>query len=352
MNTNIEQELARHTPGKPTLLTIGVFDGVHLGHRHLLNHLITRAREKGCLTGVVTFKTHPEKVLNRRDTIPWICPLPERVRLLKAAGVDVVAPVTFTRELAGLTPKEFVMLLQKRLRMCDLLLGPDFALGKHRQGTPEYLQRLGEGLGFRVEVVKAARLHGEVISSSAIRQLLAQGDINKVESMLGRYFSLEGRVVTGDRRGRTLGFPTANLKVHPEQAMPKDGIYATVTHLGERAMASVTNIGVRPTFKGHKHLIETYIFDFNEDIYRRKIRVELVVRLRDEMRFNNIDELKTQMQKDVEKAKAILAKKVSSSRGAKRRSDLMRLPRCLPRLRLAASAHRNDMNTKSLRGTK
>jgi len=308
MALNIETELARYTPRKPTLLTIGVFDGVHLGHRRLLDHLITRAKEKGCLAGVVTFKTHPEKVLNRHRAIPWISPLPERVRLLKAAGLDVVAPVTFTRELAGLTPKEFVLLLQKHLRMCDLVLGPDFALGRHRQGTPEYLQALGEGLGFRVEVVKAARLSGEVISSSAIRQLLSEGNVVKVKDMLGRYFSLEGIVVTGDRRGRTLGFPTANLKVHAEQAMPKDGIYASITHLADRSLASVTNIGVRPTFKGHKHLIETYIFDFDGDIYRRKIRVELVAGLREEMKFNNVEELIIQMKKDVEKAKEILEK--------------------------------------------
>ena len=303
---NIEKELARHTPSRPTLLTIGVFDGVHRGHLRLLGHLAARAREKGCLAGVVTFKTHPEKVLGRRDTLPWICTLQERVRLLKAAGIDVVAPVTFTRGVADLTARDFVLLLKKNLNMCGLVLGPDFALGRGRQGSPEYLQQLGDELGFRVEVVKPARLDGDVISSSAIRQLLAEGHINKVNGMLGRHFSLEGRVALGDQRGRTLGFPTANLKVQPEQAMPRDGIYATLAHIGGRVLPSVTNIGVRPTFDGLKRMIETFIFDFHEDIYRRKLTIGLAARLRDEMKFKSAAELKEQMARDCEKALTML----------------------------------------------
>ncbi len=311
---SIETELARHTPSRPTLLTIGVFDGVHRGHLSLLGHLAERAREKGCLAGVVTFKTHPEKVLGRRDMIPWIITLQERVRLLKAAGVDVVAPVTFTRGVAGLTARDFVLLLKKNLNMCGLVLGPDFALGRGRQGSPEYLQQLGAEQGFRVEVVKPAKLGGEVISSSAIRQLLAEGYINKVNDMLGRCFSLDGRVVLGDQRGRTLGFPTANLKVQPEQAMPRDGIYATLAHIGGSVLPSVTNIGVRPTFNGLKRLIETFIFDFNGDLYRRKLTIELVARLRDEMKFSSAGQLKEQMARDVKGAREILS--TVSLRGA------------------------------------
>ena len=306
MITDIERELARHTPNRPTLLTIGVFDGVHLGHQHLLRHLVTRAHEKGCQAGVVTFKTHPEKVLKRRDTIPWITTLQERVRLLKAAGINMVAPVTFTRGLANLTAREFVLLLKKHLKMCDLVLGPDFALGKHRQGDPDYLRKLGEELDFRMEVVKPARLGDEVISSSAVRKLLADGDINKVNVMLGRHFSLEGRVMLGDRRGRTLGFPTANTRVQPEQAMPKDGIYATIAYRDDRPLPSVTNIGVRPTFDGAKRLVETYIMGYDDDLYGKKLKIDLVARLRDEMKFNSAEELKEQMGRDVEKARAEL----------------------------------------------
>ena len=306
MPENLKKELARHTPKRPVLLTIGVFDGVHLGHRFLLDHLIARAKEKGCLSCVVTFKTHPEKVLGRRATLPWICTLQERVRLLKAAGIDVVVPITFTRDVANLTARDFVVLLKRHLNMCDMVLGPDFALGKGRKGDPEHLRSIGEELGFRVEVVRPARIGSEVISSSAIRQLLAEGDIKRVEQMMGRFFHLEGRVVLGDQRGRTLGFPTANLKVQPEQAMPKDGIYATITHHGEEQWHSVTNIGMRPTFNGVKRLIETFIFDFKGDLYGKKIRVDLVSRLRDEMRFNGPGKLVTQMNKDVEKAKKVL----------------------------------------------
>jgi riboflavin kinase/FMN adenylyltransferase len=308
MTLRLEQELAKHNPARPLLLTIGVFDGVHRGHRYLLDQLIARAKQEGCLSGVVTFKTHPEKVLKRRDYLPWICTLQERIRLLKEAGVDVVVPITFTRDIANLPAREFVMLLRKNLNMCDLLLGPDFALGKQRLGTPEYLRKIGEELGFRVEVVKPARLGSEVISSSAIRQLLAEGHIDKVEKMLGRHFQLEGKVVAGDQRGRTLGFPTANIKVQPEQAMPKDGIYVTVTHVQGKQLRSVTNIGVRPTFDGLKHLIETYIMDFDGNLYGKKMRIDLIARLRDEMKFKNVEELIGQMKLDVEKARAILNK--------------------------------------------
>jgi len=303
---NIEKELSGHNPGRPTLLTIGVFDGVHRGHLHLLDHLVERAREKGCPAGVVTFRTHPEKVLGRRDAIPWICTLQERTRLLKAAGVDLVVPVTFTRDVAGLSAREFVLLLKKQLNMNGLVLGPDFALGHHRLGDPDYLRKVGEELDFRVEVVRPARLGDEVISSSAIRKLLAEGDINKVGKMLGRRFSLEGRVVEGDRRGRTLGFPTANISMQPEQAMPGDGIYATIARLGRRRLNSVTNIGVRPTFDGLKRLVETYIMDFDGDLYDKRLFVELVARLRDEMRFNSAEELKEQMARDTQMAKDIL----------------------------------------------
>lgn len=306
MPENLKKELSRHTPRRPVLLTIGVFDGVHLGHRYLLDHLTARARENGCLSCVVTFKTHPEKVLGRRATLPWICTLQERVRLLKAAGVDVVVPVTFTREVANLAARDFVILLKQHLKMCDMVVGPDFALGKGRKGDPEYLRSIGEELDFRVEVVRPARLGSEVISSSAIRQLLAEGEIKRVEQMLGRFFHLEGRVTLGDQRGRALGFPTANLKVQPEQAMPRDGIYASITRYGENQWRSVTNIGIKPTFGGQKRAIETFIFDFNGDLYGRKIRVELAARLRDEMKFNGPGELVAQMHRDVEKAKQVL----------------------------------------------
>jgi len=305
---DIESELSRHNLSHPTLLTIGVFDGVHRGHLHLLGHLVTRAREKGCPAGVVTFRTHPEKVLGRRDTIPWICTLQERTRLLRAASVDVVVPVTFTRDVANLSAREFVLLLQKHLNMSGLVLGPDFALGRHRLGDPDYLRKIGEELDFRVEVVRPARLGGEVISSSAIRKLLADGDIYKVGEMLGRRFSLEGRVVEGDRRGHTLGFPTANISMQPEQAMPKDGIYASIARRGRQSMDSVTNIGVRPTFDGLKRMVETYIMDFHTDLYGKRLFIQLVARLRDEMRFSSADELKKQMAKDVQEARQRLKK--------------------------------------------
>jgi len=164
---------------------------------------------------------------------------------------------------------------------------------------------VGEELDFRVEVVKPARLGDEVISSSAIRRLLAEGDLLKVEKMLGRHFSLEGMVVQGDRRGHTLGFPTANLEVQPEQALPKDGIYVTITHCQGRQLHSVTNIGMRPTFNGLKRLVETYILDFDGDLYGQNLRIYLIARLRDEIKFDSLEGLKKQMYRDVMQAREI-----------------------------------------------
>jgi len=306
----IEKELAKVKPQKETLLTIGVFDGIHLGHQRLLTHLRDEARKKNWLSGVVTFKSHPKAVLSPENKLLWLSDMETRISLIRDLGIDVIVVLPFTSELARLTAQRFVQLLKGYLKMRGLIIGPDFALGKDREGDAEKLRLLGQEMGFSVEVIPPVVLDGQVVSSSAIRQALTQGDMKKAEKLFGRLFSLNGLVVGGDRRGRTLGFPTANLELKPEQALPSDGVYATIAHVGHELMPSVTSIGVRPTFGGGKRLVETYVIDYEGELLGQRLTLDLVDRLRDEKRFDTVEELKSQMGRDVEQARQVLSERM------------------------------------------
>jgi riboflavin kinase/FMN adenylyltransferase len=306
----IEKELAKVKPQKETLLTIGVFDGIHLGHQRLLTHLRDKAKEKNWLSIVVTFKSHPRAVLSPENKLLWLNDMETRISLIRNLGIDVVVALPFTSELAQLTAQRFVQLLKEHLKMRGLIVGPDFALGKDREGDVEKLRLLGQQMGFSVEVISPVVLDGQVVSSSAIRQALSHGDMKKAEKLFGRLFSLNGRVVSGDGRGRALGFPTANLELKPEQALPSDGVYATIAHVGYGLMPSVTSIGVRPTFGGGKRLVETYLIDYEGELLGQRLTIDLVDRLRDEKRFDNAEELKSQMGRDVEQARQILSERM------------------------------------------
>lgn len=305
---SIAEELATIKPQKETLFTIGVFDGVHIGHRHLLAHLRDKARKNGWLSGVITFKSHPETVLAAKSQVPWLDDLDNRINQIKSLEIDMVIALSFTSELKLLSARKFMQLLKDYLKIRGLIIGPDFALGKDRQGNAELLGLLGQKMGFSVEVVPPLVVDGEVVSSSLIRQALAQGDMKKVAKLQGRAFSLSGKVVTGDQRGRTLGFPTANLEIKPDQASPGDGVYVTLAYTNNKPLPSVTNIGVRPTFGGGKRLIETYIIDYEAELAGQKFRVEFIDKLRGEKQFNSTEELKAQISKDVEQARVILSK--------------------------------------------
>ena len=306
----IEKELAKVKPQKETLLTIGVFDGIHLGHQRLLTHLRDEARKKNWLSGVVTFKSHPKAVLSPENKLLWLSDMETRISLIRDLGIDVIVVLPFTSELARLTAQRFVQLLKEYLKMCGLIIGPDFALGKDREGDADKLRILGQEMGFSVEVIPPVVIDGQVVSSSAIRQALAQGDMKKAEKLFGRLFSLSGVVVGGDRRGRTLGFPTANLELKPEQALPSDGVYATIAHVGRELMPSVTSVGVRPTFGGGKRLVETYVIDYAGELLGQRLTLDLVDRLRDEKRFDTVEKLKSQMGRDVEQARQILSERM------------------------------------------
>jgi riboflavin kinase/FMN adenylyltransferase len=302
----VEEELSRVSPKRHTALTIGVFDGVHLGHQLLVSKVKEKAAAANLDSVVVTFLHHPRLVLGRQSHITFITSIEERISRLQGLGVSHVVTLSFTHELARLSAREFVTLLMDYLKMRELVIGPDFALGKERSGNIASLQALGAELGFGIEVVPPLLYQGEVVSSTAVRGALARGEVNKMNKLLGRHFTLTGQVEKGDARGRTLGFPTANLIPNEEQALPADGVYACYAILAKQKYQGVLNIGVRPTFRGVQRLVEVHILDFSGNIYGQELQVELIDRLRDEMKFPGPEELKVQMGKDVELARLLL----------------------------------------------
>jgi len=304
----IEEELTKFTPTQDMKVSIGVFDGVHLGHKFLISQLKGHARQQKVLSGVVTFRQHPQDVLSPRTKLPYLTDVDEKIKLLKNEEVDAVVVLSFTRELAKLGAREFIGLLKQHLRIRGLVIGPDFTLGRSREGDYKTLRALGREMNFNVVVVPPLVINGQVVSSTAIREALADGDMRKVYLLAGRFFSLQGKVVTGAGRGKKLGFPTANVNVNQNQALPADGIYATRTHIDDELYSSVTNVGRRPTFDGNNRTVEVYILDFQGDLYNHNIQVDFVQKLRDERKFDSVDELKKQMAEDVEQGKTILAK--------------------------------------------
>jgi riboflavin kinase/FMN adenylyltransferase len=301
-----EEELAEFSPEKDTLLTIGVFDGVHRGHQRLIAELIKQAVQKRLLSGVITFRQHPEDILTPGKTLPFLTDIETRMKLLRDEGVNFIVPLSFTARLAELGARQFISLLQKHLKMRGLVIGPDFALGKRREGDIDTLKKLSTEMGFSLTIVPPLKINGEIVSSTTIRKAMANGDMKKVRELTGRYFSLYGRVVTGAGRGESLGFPTANLDVNSGQALPPDGVYAGLARVNGKVYQSMTNIGKNPTFGNAQRTIETFLLDYNGDLYGRELSVEFVARLRDEKKFKNADELKKQLNEDMERGRIIL----------------------------------------------
>ncbi|MFC1982286.1 bifunctional riboflavin kinase/FAD synthetase [Chloroflexota bacterium] len=302
----VEDELASFSPEKETLLAIGVFDGVHLGHKYLISKLIENARERNLMPGVVTFRQHPQDLLSPQTKLPFLTDLVERSKLLKDEGVESVIPLSFTDALAQLSARQFVSLLQKHLRMRGLVIGPDFALGKNREGNTDVLHKLGQEMNFSVTVVPLVMINGEAASSTAIREAIATGDMRRVEKLAGHPFSLHGRIVAGAGRGMGLGFPTANLDVNGGQAIPADGVYAGWAYIGGKVYQAMSNIGKCPTFDGAERTVEAYILDYHDDLYGQELKIDIVERLRDEMKFDTVEELKKQVAEDVKQGRAIL----------------------------------------------
>ena len=299
-------ELSRLHSDNPTVVTVGMFDGVHRGHRYLIGRVKEVAAEMGCASAVITFTNHPRSVMRPDTRIPLLNSPEDRLRLLSETGVDLVVPLTFTLEFSYLRAREFVEFLLRSLNMRGLVIGPDFAFGFQREGTPEVLAALGEEHGFTVEVVEPVTFDDLVVSSTEVRRCVEAGDIAHAAAMLGRAFAISGFVEEGDRRGRTIGFPTANVAVEPGFIVPGHGVYATWTQADGRTYLSATNVGVRPTFGGGGRQIETHLLDYDGDLYNAKLWVAFARKLRNEQPFSGVDALVAQLQRDVAAAREVL----------------------------------------------
>ena len=302
---SLSQHLVGFTPDRDTVLTVGVFDGVHLGHRHLLDHLIDWA-SPSCIPAVITFSNRPVTVF-RPGTFPSYLTTPDqKVALLKDVGIELVASLQFTEELAQVSARQFAELLSTRMKMKGLVLGPDSALGKGREGDMAFMQSEGERLGFWVRSVPPFEKYGQPVKSRVVRESLVAGDVSRGANLLGRNHCLPGTVVVGDQRGRTLGFPTANIDVFPGLLWPGDGIYATWAHFGGKRHLSATSIGVRPTFGLTQRMVEVYVMDFSGDLYDQQMTVEFVEKVRNQETFADIDDLIARIGQDVEDSRVVL----------------------------------------------
>ena len=295
---------------RPTVLTLGVFDGLHLGHQLIVRTVVERARACGAVPTVVTFDPHPRAVLHPESAPPLLQTFDQKIEALGVLGVEQTIVVRFTPEFARVRAAEFLRdVVQERLHAREVYLGCGFAFGHEREGHITLLREVSRQLGFHADEVPEVRLRGQRISSSRIRELLAAGRVNLARRMLGRPYGVEGRVVHGAERGRTLGFPTANL--HPQnRVIPRTGVYITATLIEGAWRRSVTNVGVRPTFeRDAEPSVETYVLGWQGDLYGDVVRVRFLSRLRAERKFNSVEELKRQLDADVARAKEFFARR-------------------------------------------
>lgn len=289
-------------------ITIGSFDGVHLGHQEIIQKLVTGAHAQGAPAVVLTFDPSPAVVLGKRPEPFYLTTPEERAELLGSLGVDIVITHHFTRQVAAITASDFISHLKSQLGLQHLCVGHDFALGRDRVGDVKFLTNLGKELNYQVQVVPPLEISGEVVSSSRIRACLVNGDVEQANKLLGRPYRVKGEVVSGDGRGKTIGIPTANLSVWSKRALPVAGVYVCYANINGISWKAVTNIGVRPTFENRSvsQHVETHILDFNEEIYGQVILLDFHSYIRSEKRFKDINGLVEQIRRDITQTRKIL----------------------------------------------
>ena len=285
---------------RPTVLTLGVFDGLHLGHQLIVRTVVDRARALNAVPTVITFDPHPRAVLHPTSAPPLLQTLDQKVEGFGVLGIEQTIVVRFTPEFAQISAEEFLRdVVKERLHAKEIYLGKGFAFGHDREGNIDLLRRVSQDLGFFADEVPEVQVRGQRVSSSRVRQLLKEGKVNLARRLLGRPYGVEGIVERGDERGHRLGFPTAN--VHPKnRVIPRNGVYVTGALIDGQWRRSVTNVGLRPTFGADTEpSVETFVIDWAGDLYGDVVRVRFLHRLRDERKFNSIDELKKQIEYDV-----------------------------------------------------
>jgi riboflavin kinase/FMN adenylyltransferase len=301
------RDLATLTPDTPVALTVGVFDGIHQGHQHLIQQTAQAAAALGGAAGMITFWPHPLEVLHPERQVRYLTMLEEKLDLLATLGtLDLVVVLPFTPTLASTSASDFIDLLMSHLRLRVLVEGADFVFGHNREGNMAYLRAYGQAHGFDVQTIDLQVADQQRISSTNIRALLADGQVEAAMALLGRPYSARGLVVHGDERGRLLGFPTANLEMDPRKILPADGVYAVRVRVDGMIYAGATNIGMRPTVDGTRHLTEVHLLDVERDLYGKELDVHFIARLRGERRFAGVEALQAQIAADVQQARVVL----------------------------------------------
>lgn len=295
------------------VVAIGNFDGLHLGHQAILARTIQRAQEKGGTSVVLTFEPHPLKVLAPEKAFKLLNTFQVKMRLVESTGVDVAFSAEFNKTFAQQSPYDFAKtFLHDKIGAKEVVVGPNFTFGRDRTGTIDELVRFGKELGFEVTVQEPVLVDGIVVSSSKIRELVREGNVGLAARMMGRYYSMEGKVMRGDGRGKTLGYPTANFRL-PNELIPKEGVYAarvaTLKAEGYVTLDGIVYIGAQPTFEKTDVQMEVHLFDFNEDIYGKRLLVTFVDWIRGDEKFPDGESLTRQIGKDIEKAKSVLKEK-------------------------------------------
>ena len=290
-----------------TIFSIGMFDGIHLGHQHLLNQVCKLAKENSCKSGIITFTDHPRKLFDPSLDISLITSVNQKKSFIENMGIDFVIPIDFTKSISELTFEQFITTIIDSANLKGLVLGPDTAIGYKRQGTPDKLEKLGDELDYKVFNIDQLNFNNKRVSSSLLRQAISEGDMDLSTQYLGRNYSISGNVIKGKGIGNTiLGYPTANLDMSSvETIIPANGIYATKVKLDGREFIGATSIGYNPTFNNKEKSIESFIIDFNENLYGKDIEINFIKWIRAEESFDNTVELQKQMTDDINQIKQL-----------------------------------------------
>ena len=285
------------------VVTLGNFDGIHLGHQKILERVKTETSRVGGESVVITFEPHPLKVLSPKSCPPFLTPFRRKILLIEQSGMDVLLCIEFTKTFSEMSPSDFVKnILVEKVGAQKVIVGFNYHFGKNKKGNPQILKQIGSLFNLQVEIIDSLIIEGTTVSSSKIRELIKNGQVEKASKLLGRHYSILGKVIEGAKRGHLLGFPTANLEIS-EELTPLPGVYAVEVLWKRQSFKGVANVGWNPTFQTEgegKISSEVYILDFNENIYGEQIQIDFVRRIRDEARFDSIAQLITQIQKDIE----------------------------------------------------
>lgn len=295
-----------------TVLTVGTFDGVHAGHRAILDTVVRKAKERDARSVLVTFDPHPRNIINPGEAgIKLLTTIQERSEILEELGIDEMVVIPFDRDFSLLSSEEFIRdIIYDKIGVSEFVIGYDHHFGRDRKGTIETIETIGKELNFDAYVVSKREIGDQTVSSTAIRKAISEkGDVEQAAKFLQRPYRLNGMVVHGDKRGKEIGYPTANIKPeHPQKIIPRDGVYAVRVRVMDNWFKGMMNIGTRPTFEGKVRALEVNLFDFDENIYGKEVQVRFFNRIRKEVKFDGINELIAQLRKDEKKAKELLAK--------------------------------------------